>query len=327
MKKLVYMLLSLCLILILFSTPIKAEAATSKTPAYGTYKYSDYVWKKLKKEGFSDAAAAAVLGNMMNECGGNTLKLKPYTKAKGYYGVCMWSKKYCLGVWGKNLSGQIDYLFKTMPKEFKTFGKKYKAGMTYIKFKKLTNPRKAALCFAKVYKRCSSGSYTKKKDNATKAYKYYTAIQKAQLAKKIYGKYTTADYIWKSLRQAGFSEAATAGILGNMMSECGGHTLTLQWGIYGPGHYGLCQWSARYVPQIQGADLKTQVDYLISSMDNSFTYFSGGPMTVTKFKKLTNPEDAALYFAKYYEVCGNAGYSKRQTNARTAYNYYKGAPI
>lgn len=39
---------------------------------------------------------------------------------------------------------------------------------------------------------------------------------------------TYAERVWDYLRSLGFSEAGTAGVLGNMMEECGGHTLYLK---------------------------------------------------------------------------------------------------
>lgn len=58
-----------------------------------------------------------------------------------------------------------------------------------------------------------------------------------------------AERVWDYLRSLGYSEAATAGILGNMMAECGGQTLDLDPFIIGytPGFsYGLCQWTANF---------------------------------------------------------------------------------
>ena len=41
----------------------------------GNYPTAEYVWAFLKKQGFSDTVAAGIMGNMMAEVGGQTLKL------------------------------------------------------------------------------------------------------------------------------------------------------------------------------------------------------------------------------------------------------------
>jgi hypothetical protein len=65
--------------------------------------------------------------------------------------------------------------------------------------------------------------------------------------------YPVATQVWLFLKEElGYSDAVCAGIIGNMMAECGGHTLNLQWNLYNASyHYGLCQWSSRYYPEMQ----------------------------------------------------------------------------
>ena len=54
----------------------------------------------------------------------------------------------------------------------------------------------------------------------------------------------------------------------------------------------------------------------IAPNKNGFVYWH--------FTQLTNERDAALAFAKCYERCSSAGYTKRQNNATTAYKYFVG---
>ena len=52
--------------------------------------------------------------------------------------------------------------------------------------------------------------------------------------------YPVATYVWQFLDDAGYNDDVIAGIIGNMMVECGGHTLALKPYIYSAdGHYGL----------------------------------------------------------------------------------------
>ena len=45
----------------------------------------------------------------------------------------------------------------------------------------------------------------------------------------------TAQQVWTYLKSYGYSDSVAAGIIGNMMRECGGDTLNLDWNIVG--HY------------------------------------------------------------------------------------------
>ncbi len=140
------------------------------------YYYATRTWKFLKELGYSDVACAGILGNLMAECGGHTLKLDPflYDKATGkYYGMFQWSTFYYPDVEGASFEEQLAYYEKTSVPVFKTFGKKYKEGFTLDDFNELTNPREAALAFAKVYERCASWTYERRQNFAEVAYQYF----------------------------------------------------------------------------------------------------------------------------------------------------------
>ena len=120
---------------------------------------------------------------------------------------------------------------------------------------------------------------------------------------------------WNSeyLNAQGMSDTVIAGILGNMMTECGGQTLDLQWDIYGfdgSYYYGLCQWSLYYNPSVDGADVMGQLDYLMSNIRTNMNYFGGD---FDDFCTITDPGSAAKYFCNYYER--GAGASIRAANA------------
>ncbi len=128
--------------------------------------------------------------------------------------------------------------------------------------------------------------------------------------------YTVAGQVYEYLNGQGMSDVAIAGILGNMMAECGGQTLDLDWDIYGSGgggYYGLCQWSLNYNPDVDGRDVTGQLDYLMSNIRINMDYFDGD---YNEFCAITEAETAAKYFCNYYER--GAGTSTRARNAVTA---------
>lgn len=144
--------------------------------AWEKYPAATEIWLYLKDLGYNDYVVAGILGNIMAECGGQTLNIR-YTlvsnAGSGYYGMCQWSRGYAK-VWGKDLKGQCDFLRDTIEYQLNTYGYKYKKGFNYDSFLNLTNEKDAALAFAKCYERCSSKYYSIREVNATKALEFYT---------------------------------------------------------------------------------------------------------------------------------------------------------
>ena len=132
------------------------------------------VWEYLKDAGYSKYVCAGILGNIMTEVGGNTLAIQPLIETTEYYGMCQWSSYYP-DAWGLSLEEQCDFLLNTINNEFVRFGKLYNGGIKYAQFKEMTDCQAVALCFAKVYEKCSSSSYTSRKDNAVTAYNYFVS--------------------------------------------------------------------------------------------------------------------------------------------------------
>lgn len=128
--------------------------------------------------------------------------------------------------------------------------------------------------------------------------------------------YEVAGQVYEYLNNQGMSDTVIAGILGNMMAECGGQTLDLDWDVYGfdgSSYYGLCQWSLSFNPDVDGQDIVGQLDYLMSNIQINMDYFGGD---YDEFCAITNVETAAKYFCNYYER--GAGVSTRVSNAVTA---------
>lgn len=138
--------------------------------------------------------------------------------------------------------------------------------------------------------------------------------------------YPTATYVWEYLQgELGYNDYVCAGIIGNMMAECGGQGLTLQWDIYNStrNYYGLCQWYKSY--GIHGASLEEQCDFLAGNIKYEFDTYGRNykkGFDYNSFISMTDAQEAAKAFAKCYERCASFSYTKRQNNAVTAYNYF-----
>ena len=138
-------------------------------------------------------------------------------------------------------------------------------------------------------------------------------------------RYPVATEVWLYLTGTlGYSDHVAAGIIGNMMGECGGLTLNLQWWRYNStNHYGLCQWSPKYYPQMQGATLQQQLEFLGTSIPETFNGWAGKAYKINyeEFLALTDCKEVAKYFNYVYERPG--GYDSRRGKwAQEAYDYF-----
>lgn len=163
----------------------------------------------------------------------------------------------------------------------------------------------------------AKSSNTKTKASTTK--------KKAATQKK--EKYPEARKVWNYLKKLGYNDYVAAGIMGNLMTETGGNTLNIKPNAYGSNkkYYGICQWSKKYYPKVQGKNLDYQLSFLKNTIKNEFNtygYKYAKGFNYKSFLKLKDSKKAALAFAKVYERCGSGSYSKRQANAVTAYKYF-----
>ena len=136
-------------------------------------------------------------------------------------------------------------------------------------------------------------------------------------------KYPYAAYVWNFLKKAGYNDYVCAGILGNMMVECGGLTLALQPKIENASHhYGICQWSNVFFPDIYHKPFEDQCEYLLNTIQNQFRIFGQNEFTYKQFLEIEDEQYAALVFAIYYERCSDVSYQKRKDCATIAYNEF-----
>lgn len=135
----------------------KAQQAVIKQTS-GQYPNATQVWNIMKSYGWSDIVCAGIMGNMMRECGGDTLNLNPYA-GSSHYGLCQWSKQYHGGAWGKDIAGQLAYLKSTLNLNI---------------FNGCSTPEAAAEKFCWSYERpAKSDPAYKRLANARTAYNYF----------------------------------------------------------------------------------------------------------------------------------------------------------
>lgn len=141
--------------------------------------------------------------------------------------------------------------------------------------------------------------------------------------------YPHATYIWKYFSKLGYNDYVIAGIMGNLMSEVGGQTLNIQYWLYGEGgYYGMCQWSEKYYPEIQGVDnLEEQCAFLENTIKyeiDTFGYRYKKGFNYDAFLALEDERQAAYAFSVSYERCASFSYNIRKSNATKALNYFLG---
>ena len=143
--------------------------------------------------------------------------------------------------------------------------------------------------------------------------------------------YPVATKVWLYMKEElGWNDYVCAGVMGNLMAETGGQTLNLQPELWGHGnnrgYYGICQWSAKYYPDVSGQDLDYQLDFLKDTVEYEFNTYGKLYQSGMKYEGFTNMTGdcraTALAFAKAYERCNSKHYSIRQTNAEKAYEYF-----
>ena len=167
-------------------------------------------------------------------------------------------------------------------------------------------------------------------DNSDALQKKYELIYKQNeydIWDNKFAEYPEATQIWLYLKELGYNDYVCAGIMGNLMTEVGGNTLYIQHWLYSSdkSFYGMCQWSKTYYPEIHGADLTTQCNFLRDTIKyeiDTFGYAYKRNFDYSAFLALTNERDAALAFAKTYERCAEFSYSTREKNATIAYEYF-----
>ena len=155
----------------------------------------------------------------------------------------------------------------------------------------------------------------------------------------------TVLFIWDYFRNKGFSEAATAGMLGNASCESDFRATcenVQSYGIFqvdkqrddGSGYFAYAR-----MKHSDPANVRTQSDYVYDHLNYELTTFSGRArhrypggglvwwttkVTLDSFKDMTDPEDAAEIFCACYERPFDANYAERRKRAKQYYNQLSG---
>lgn len=145
---------------------------------------------------------------------------------------------------------------------------------------------------------------------------------------------------WNYYRMAGFSEAATAGIMGNIQQESSFSPSRLQNGK-GPAA-GLFQWenyttktsrwaSLNNFAKSKGKDwtnTEVQLEFALSEMSSAFRIYSprnwGRLVTLDEYKTWTNIDDCTEIFEKVFERAGTPMMENRKRYAHEFYNQFHG---
>lgn len=144
--------------------------------------------------------------------------------------------------------------------------------------------------------------------------------------------YPVATQAWLYMKnELGFSDIVCAGIMGNMMAECGGcWTSDLDWDVHSSSGFGMIQWLGGRKQQLfsiygSNPSVENQLDFVKDEL-----YGTNGvtkQVTDSQLDKIINaetPEDCAYAFACYYERCGEDHRWVRRDYARRAYEYFVG---
>lgn len=288
----------------------------------------------LVDKGLNAAMAVGFLANIYHESGYNPSAVN---SGSGASGICQWlggrfsaMVKVAGSNWRHNLTGQLNYLWSELTGSESNTLNLLKSGVT-------GNSEDMAATAADIVLRNFErpGNYSVNTPIRTKTARQIwkkIVINTAKSTKNANTGNSAADQVWNFLANKGFSDGVNAGIIGNMMRECGGDTLDLKWNMYGSyqgvKYYGLCMWSASYAPaNLMGSSISFQLNYLMSTMKSQFDtygYMYKQGFNYDKFRKLSDYEEAAVAFAICYERPGyeENRYGKRRNNARSAYNTY-----
>lgn len=133
--------------------------------------------------------------------------------------------------------------------------------------------------------------------------------------------YPVAAEVWQTLTGAGFSAPVAAGIIGNMMAECGGHTLALVPDLHCGQYYGLCMWDVGFTPEVDNCDVAGQLAVLLATIRGNIEQAGGD---YEHFLSMTDCKAAARYFDKYYERSAGLATYQRGENAVAALSWFGG---
>lgn len=141
--------------------------------------------------------------------------------------------------------------------------------------------------------------------------------------------------VWNYLKGQGFSDAAAAGVMGNLMQESSTEINPKLKQPGGPGR-GIAQWTVgsdrwnalQKYAQAQGKSwesLDVQLGFMVKEMDSKATYWKKtGAGSLEGFKKMTNTDQAVMAFEQAYERAGRPVYANRKKYAKEVISSFGG---
>ena len=144
--------------------------------------------------------------------------------------------------------------------------------------------------------------------------------------------YPIATQVWLYMKnEFGWNDVVCAGIMGNLMAECGGcWTDDLDWEINKSSGLGMVQWIGGRRKQIISiyGEHPTWEQQLIFMKDEMYgTNGVTKQITDWQLDKIMNaetPEECAFAFASYFERCSEQHRAPRRGYAKKAYEYFVG---
>lgn len=141
-----------------------------------------------------------------------------------------------------------------------------------------------------------------------------------------------ATEMWLIMKSFGWTDAACAGILGNIAYEVGGGNFkNINPFLYNKyeTHWGICQWSKEYFPEIQPTEhwtpnIREQLEFLRKTITTPKKGLSDCGFDEEYLMSVTSPSRMARKFSLGYERPGGgvAAAESRASAAKVIYNYY-----
>ena len=136
---------------------------------------------------------------------------------------------------------------------------------------------------------------------------------------------TNVERAWNFYQEEGFSEEATAGILGNFMRESKMNPAVEE--IGNKIGYGIAQWS--FTRRTDLEKWTKENNFLVSSLEGQLNFsiyemqkMKFGKYSYAQFKKLKDVREATEVFEKHFERAGVVALDERIKYAQETYNQY-----
>ena len=136
---------------------------------------------------------------------------------------------------------------------------------------------------------------------------------------------TNVERAWNFYQEEGFSEEATAGILGNFMRESKMNPAAEE--IGNKIGYGIAQWS--FTRRTDLEKWTKENNFLVSSLEGQLNFsiyemqkMKFGKYSYAQFKKLKDVKEATEVFEKHFERAGVVAINERIKYAQETYNQY-----